>query len=153
MSDQKFKVLEVVDVESVPAGFSRYNRGPHLCVEVPNGQSTITVRTSNGRQVTFAFCPYDENGPPMCIDIHHATGDLISQEDVNIGLDLKDRQKLGRPLQRVWCASGGDRPYCSYSSTERERKCPVTLTVLSLERELKLPCTVITKPLVTRDEA
>jgi hypothetical protein len=50
-------------------GFARFNNGDHLCVDVPDGHSTISARLSDGRQVTFAFCPYEDGGVPKCVDI------------------------------------------------------------------------------------
>ena len=50
-------------------GFGSFNFGDHLCVDVPDGHSTISVKLSDGRQITFAFVPYQEGGVPKCVDI------------------------------------------------------------------------------------
>lgn len=61
--------------EAEAKGFAGFNRGPHLEVEVPNGHFTITAKTSEGKRVTFAFCPYEEDGAPRCVDIlYHDSG-------------------------------------------------------------------------------
>ena len=42
---------------------------PHLFVEVPDGTSTISCLTSDGKKVCIAFLPYEPKGPPKCVDI------------------------------------------------------------------------------------
>ena len=51
-------------------GFSSYNNGPHLCVEVPDGSFTISARTSSGKNITFSFLPYKTDGEPKCVDVY-----------------------------------------------------------------------------------
>lgn len=51
------------------AGFATFNNQPHLCIDIPDGSHTITVRTSEGKKVTFAFQSYTEGGAPQCVDI------------------------------------------------------------------------------------
>lgn len=53
----------------VPQGFATYNNCPHLCVDVPNGEFTISCRTQEGKQITFAFLAYRPLGPAQCVDI------------------------------------------------------------------------------------
>jgi hypothetical protein len=52
-------------------GFAEFNGGPHLCVDVPDGMSTITARTSDGRRITFAFLEYEKGKPPQAVDIQY----------------------------------------------------------------------------------
>lgn len=67
-----FKITTIEDSNKVEAAeFAQFNRGPHLCVEVPDAISTISVRTSEGNKITFSFLPYREGGPPKCVDIQH----------------------------------------------------------------------------------
>jgi hypothetical protein len=68
--------------EQVEAGkkFARFNSGPHHCVDVPDGNFTISCVNSEGKKVTFAFCPntgpYDVLPGHFCVDIqHHHDGD------------------------------------------------------------------------------
>jgi hypothetical protein len=68
-----------------PSSFARFNKCPHLCVEVPDGLSTISVRTSNGHMLTFAFCPYEDGNPPRCVDIvSHANGTTAKNGDRDV---------------------------------------------------------------------
>jgi hypothetical protein len=100
-------------------GFAVFNRGTHLCVDVPNGNYTVSCRLSNGKLVTFAFVPYQKDGPADCIDIHHKTGKPIT------GYDRIDD---GSIRQNVICFSGGTDAFRSDAKDAR----PVTLTCLLL---------------------
>jgi hypothetical protein len=63
-------------------GFSVFNRCPHLGVEVPDGDSTITCRTSDGELITFAFLRAKQgDGPPTCVDVHHVSGRSVMFDD------------------------------------------------------------------------
>ena len=53
-------------------GFAKFNSGDHLCVEMPQGHNTISVKTADGKLLTFAFLP-DEDGKTHCVDIMHHT--------------------------------------------------------------------------------
>jgi len=57
------------------AGFAKFNNGPHLCVEVPDDNFTITCVNSEGKKVTFAFMPnanqYSHVPGHQCVDICH----------------------------------------------------------------------------------
>jgi hypothetical protein len=99
------------------AGYATWNPGPHLCVEVPDGCSTITCRTSQGRKVTFSFLPYEQGGPPQCVDIHEATAPAIHFDD--------------KPshIQRLIAFGKGPTIFRS-KPTATERKDAVTLTTL-----------------------
>ena len=69
--------------DRVPEGYARRDDNPHLCVDVPDGNSTITVRTSEGKQITFDFLKYSAAGPPQCVDIvHHHDGDHTMNGDL-----------------------------------------------------------------------
>lgn len=67
-------------------GFAQFNGGPHLCVEVPDGTSTITCRTRDGRLITFSFVPYKTDGPPECVDIRnfHKHGKIELNGDLEL---------------------------------------------------------------------
>ena len=56
--------------EAEIAGYAKFNGGQHLCVDVPDGFSTISCKLSNGQRVTFSFVPYVDDGVPDCVDIH-----------------------------------------------------------------------------------
>lgn len=81
-ADDPLPVLPEVKTKLAPAalvkydGFERFNGGPHLCVDVPDGLFTITCKMSNGKKVTFAFVPYKDGAPASCVDIQHQTTGL-----------------------------------------------------------------------------
>lgn len=55
---------------AVEEGFKSFNpAGPHLCVDLPDDMSTISVRTSQDKRVTFAFMPYEKGAAPQSLDI------------------------------------------------------------------------------------
>jgi len=57
------------------AGYAQFNKNPHLCIDIPNGGFTITVKTSEDKRITFAFQPYNHGGPPQCVDVcYHDSG-------------------------------------------------------------------------------
>ena len=124
-----FEVANVPAAQACNAGFAQFNGGEHLLVSVPDGHSTISVRLSNGRLVTFAFTPYVENGCPQGIDIQDHGGPEITADDVK----TPDDQAIGRPRQRVLCFSQGGTAFSSERPDERERKLPVTLVALRIE--------------------
>lgn len=98
------------------AGYAAFNRGPHLCVDAPDGNFTITVRTSEGKKVTFAFCPYCDGGPAQCVDVmHHTSGATIPNGDADI------------PTQEIIAFSVGRD---AFRSTLKDDKPVTTLTVL-----------------------
>jgi len=67
----KAQVLPFELVEQ--AGYARFNQCDHLCVDLPDGNQTITVRTSEGKKVTMAFLPYKTGGPAQCVDVAYAS--------------------------------------------------------------------------------
>jgi hypothetical protein len=65
------ELLSVNDAKK--KGFATYNGCQHLCLEIPDGMTTISARTSEGKKITFSFLPYKTDGPPQCVDIEHQT--------------------------------------------------------------------------------
>lgn len=101
-------------------GYAVFNAGkPHLCVDVPDGWSTITCRMSNGKKVTFAFIGY-EGASPFSVDIHHATGPDVLHQGVT------------HQRQDVICFSGGG-PDPYHSRDKKFEGKPCTLVTLLLE--------------------
>lgn len=94
-------------------GFAVFNRGTHLCVDVPNGHYTVSCRLSNGKRVTFSFVPYEDGAPAACVDIHHRSGDVWGQD---------------WERQNVICFSGGRDAFRADSKDAN----PVSLTTLLL---------------------
>lgn len=99
------------------AGFASFNRCPHIAVEIPDGMTTITCRTSQGQKVTFSFIPYKEGGPPQCVDIMHHNGPTCP-------LDGRDMT-----IQRI-IAFGKGCDIFRANPQATERKEAVTLTTL-----------------------
>ena len=65
-------------------GYATFNAGQHFAIDVPDGSSTITCRTSAGDLITFAFMPYEKNCAPMCVDIaNHGKQKNSSDTPVN----------------------------------------------------------------------
>jgi hypothetical protein len=93
------------------AGYATYNNGPHLAVDVPDGHSTVTCRTSAGHLVTFAFVAERHSATPYGVDIHdHTSPDL-------------NKKGRARP-QEVACFGPGTTPFRS----KRDDADPVTVT-------------------------
>ena len=62
-------VMTAVDAESI--GFARFNDVPTLPVEIPDGNFTITAKTSDGRRITFFFGEHKRGAPPSFVDIQY----------------------------------------------------------------------------------
>lgn len=106
------------------AGFAKFNGGDHLCVDIPDGHFTISVKTSEGRQITFAFCPYKAGKPACCIDIQDHGGKKIGPDQANIS------KGQDATAQALICFSGGGPD--PFRSTYEDKKA-VTLTTLLLK--------------------
>lgn len=65
--------------EAQAAGYKAFNNGEHLCVDLPNKWTTISVRLASGKRITFAFIPSPGNTDIQCIDIE-AEGEEIEIE-------------------------------------------------------------------------
>ena len=83
----------------LPPGWAEFNKGPHLLVQVPDTISTISVRTSEGKKVTFSLIPYKDGGAPQCVDIQHhghvthpgGSGQPVPSQEIRaFGLNKKD---------------------------------------------------------------
>lgn len=57
------------------AGFANFNEGDHICIDLPEGHATISVKTPDGNKLTFAFVPRsgDAKGH-QCCDVQHHSG-------------------------------------------------------------------------------
>lgn len=72
----------VIAKDAEEQGFKTFNkRAIHLCVDIPDGWSTVTCRLSNGKRVTFAFVPYEHEGVPQCVDVTAETGEVVMFKD------------------------------------------------------------------------
>jgi hypothetical protein len=72
-------------VNAVKRGFATFNKGPHLLVDVPDGNFTISAKTSSGKRVTFAFAPYKKDGEAGCVDVsYHDSGKTLSNNEEDL---------------------------------------------------------------------
>ena len=69
------KVQFVNPDEAQAAGFKSFNNVPTLCVDVPDGASTISAKLRNGEVITFAFVNYVPGAAPACVDIQAGQAD------------------------------------------------------------------------------
>lgn len=75
-------VMTAADAASI--GFARFNDVPTLPVDIPDGNFTISAKTSDGRRITFFFGEYARGAPPSFVDIqYHDSGTTI--ENANGG--------------------------------------------------------------------
>ena len=99
-------------------GYPVFNNGPHLTLDIPDGPSTLSCVLSNGVKVTFAFCPYEENGVPRCVDIQNQnTGHVIMNGDFPCH------------IQKVICFTTGNHTFASKYGDDK----PTTLVTLILD--------------------
>lgn len=120
--------------EASAAGYAAFNRGPHFCVDIPDGHSTVTCRTSTGELLTFAFVPYEEGGAPKCVDVHHKTARRTFVQDEVFGPGREVNRPAGpdeAQAMNVICFSGGQDAYRSRSFSGYGK--PTTLVGILLE--------------------
>jgi len=69
-------VMTKADAEAV--GFAGFNDVPHKVIDLPDGDFTISAKTSDGRRVTFNFQPHSPDGAARFVDIQfHDRGTTI----------------------------------------------------------------------------
>jgi hypothetical protein len=99
-------IMTAADAENI--GFARFNDVPTLPIDIPDGNFTISAKTSDGRRITFFFGEYRRGAPPSFVDIqYHDSGTTIANanggrsptfEILTIGLGGRhafDSRKLG----------------------------------------------------------
>ncbi len=70
-------VMSASDAEAI--GFARFNDVPTLPLDIPDGDFTISMKTSDGRRMTIFFGAYRRGAPPRFVDIqYHDNGTVIS---------------------------------------------------------------------------
>ncbi|WP_066547270.1 MULTISPECIES: hypothetical protein [unclassified Sphingomonas] len=70
-------VMTAADAESI--GFARFNDVPTLPIDIPDGNFTISAKTTDGRRITFFFGEYKRGSPPSFVDIqYHDNGTRIA---------------------------------------------------------------------------
>jgi hypothetical protein len=73
-------VMTAADAESI--GFARFNDVPTLPIDIPDGNSTISAKTTDGRRITFFFGEHRTGAPPSFVNIEfHDHGATIPNAD------------------------------------------------------------------------
>ena len=54
---------------ALDANFAGYNNGRHLLIELEQETTTLSVKTPDGKLVTFAFCERPNRQGHQCVDI------------------------------------------------------------------------------------
>lgn len=62
-------VMTAADAESI--GFARFNDVPTLPIDIPDGNFTISAKTTAGRRITFFFGEYQRGAAPSFVDIQY----------------------------------------------------------------------------------
>jgi hypothetical protein len=65
-------IMTKADAEAI--GFAGFNDVPHKPIDIPDGNFTITARTTDGKRTTFFFGCSKEGGPATFIDIQYHDG-------------------------------------------------------------------------------
>lgn len=60
-------LMTAADAESI--GFARFNDVPTLPIDIPDGNFTISAKTTDGRRITFFFGEHRTDAPPSFVDI------------------------------------------------------------------------------------
>lgn len=71
----RLPIMTAADAESI--GFARFNDVPTLPIDIPDGNFTITAKTSDGRSITFFFGEYRRGAPPSFVDVQYHDGATI----------------------------------------------------------------------------
>lgn len=75
-------VMTAAGAESI--GFARFNDVPTLPIDIPDGNFTISAKTTDGRRITFFFGEYQHGAPPSFVDIqYHDHGATIPNANGN----------------------------------------------------------------------
>lgn len=71
----------MMEDEAKAAGYATFSKCPHVCIDVPNGVTTFSFKTEEGKRLTISFLPYITGGYPQCADIaYHDSGvDVITK--------------------------------------------------------------------------
>ncbi len=71
--------------DATAKGYAAFNQGNHVCIDVPDGQTTYSFRTSDGRRLTVCFLLARDGNPPEICDIayHGKEGDTANRDNRN----------------------------------------------------------------------
>jgi hypothetical protein len=101
--------------EAQAAGYATFNHCTHYAIDVPDGISTVTLKTSEGKRLTIALLPYNHGAAPQCAD--------ISYHDSGVEVMTKSREPSPGMHAILWT---GEREH----DTRRDAKPFAFLTVL-----------------------
>jgi len=105
--------------EANKRGFATFNDVPHTCIDLQDGNQTITFKTSEGKLMTIAFLEYENGKAPQCVDI-------VSHEHATL-----EHETFAQDI-RVF--NKGFTPYCHIPSDEnrddRVKENPPTITTV-----------------------
>jgi|18_taG_2_1085343.scaffolds.fasta_scaffold32763_1 hypothetical protein len=112
---------DLADLDTEKFGWANESVAPHLFIDIPDGYSTLSTLTSEGKKICICFLPYEEGGAPQCVDIlrRDAGGglmdlgreDYVPTHDVKVmsgGWDLLDTRG-GDEMPTVTCILLTDR--------------------------------------------
>lgn len=86
--------------EAKAEGYATFNHCTHECIDVKDGISTYSFRTSEGKRLTISFLPYTNGGPPQCTD--------IAYHDSGVDVMTKSREPMPAMHTILWT---GDREH------------------------------------------
>ena len=69
--------------DTTAAGFAAFNQGNHVTIEIPDGQTTYSFRTTEGKRLTVCFLPYRDGEAPQCADIAYNGTEAAPTKDAN----------------------------------------------------------------------
>jgi len=71
--------------DATAAGYASFNQGNHVAIDVPDGQTTYSFRTTDGKRLTVCFLPTKaQNEAPGCVDVaYHGTEAAPTKDDRN----------------------------------------------------------------------
>lgn len=59
--------------DAAAAGFATFNRCDHVCIDLPPGMTSVSLRTVDGKLVSLCLLPTGEGDRQAeCLDIEHA---------------------------------------------------------------------------------
>lgn len=104
-------VMTANDAASI--GFARFNNVPTQPLDIPDGDFTISARTSDGRRVTFYFGAWRRGGPPSVVTIqYHDAGTHVRNAEggQSPSFDMLVSGMGGHPILDTRTLSAGDKP-------------------------------------------
>lgn len=90
-------------------GHAVFNSCDHICIDLPDATTTLSVRSPDGNKVTFAFVQRCDGKGHQCVDIQHHTPEAFTtQGDRN--LPIQSALFLGPGPTNALCKIDDDSP-------------------------------------------